>query len=146
MKKLKSICMGIVCGMFVSNLLFTTDNLFSKVYLELKHLYAMNMMVVFASVIGGLIFKEGVAPLEKWIRRGVVILLYSIAGPSFLWLCGCLDHTCGHTSYELAFKIFAIFPPVVIAYSVIAFIIGDVCEKKYLEKINKRLSEHVETE
>ncbi|MBR6675776.1 MAG: hypothetical protein IKL24_00400 [Clostridia bacterium] len=93
------------------------------------------------SISAGLIFKEGVSPLEKWVRRAVVIGIWCIAEPICLWLFGHFDHSCGHTNYKMLMTSTLITTLVVIAVFIVCYIIGDSLEKKHLEIINKKLCE-----
>ena len=140
-KKFKNMLISLAGGLAVINLFYTFYALVQKEALEINFLYAMDLVVIVSSVIAVLLLKQGVAPLEKWIRRGVIMLSLCIITPLSFLLCGCLERSCGHTDYSLIFKIFFACTPAVICYSVFAFLIGDMLEKKHLEKINKKFSE-----
>ena len=143
-KKFKNTLLSLAGGLSVINLFYTMAALIGKEALEVNFLYAMDLVAIVFSVTAALLLKEGIAPLEKWIRRGALMLSACIITPLSFLLCGCLERSCGHTDYTLVFKIFITCTPAVIFYSVIAFIVGDRLEKKHLEKINKKLSENIE--
>lgn len=143
-KKIRNILIGLVVGFAFVNICCTAISLFMRNIWDIKFLYEANIMVAFMSVSAGLIFKEGVSPLELWIRRAVVMILWCIMEPICLLVFGHFNHGCGHTNYDMLLKTVLISTPFVVAVFLVCYIIGDQLEKKHLEKINKKLSENEE--
>ncbi|MBE6587431.1 MAG: hypothetical protein E7647_03340 [Ruminococcaceae bacterium] len=141
-KRLRTIGIGLAVGLAFANLSFTALSLFMKDLWSINFLYEFNIMVAVMTISGGLIFKEGVSPLEKWVRRGVVIIIWCIVDPLCLWFFGHFDHSCGHTDYEKLLKTILITTPVVIVIFIVCYMIGDRIEKKHIARINIKLSEN----
>jgi len=142
MKKIKAITVGLLVGLSFANILSTVASLIMSDLWTRNILYEANIMVVFLSVSAALVLKEKVSPLEKWVRRATIILLWCVFEPICLWAFGHFDYSCGHTNYEMLLKTIAITSPVGIVVFVICYIIGDRLEKKRLDRINRKLSEN----
>lgn len=144
MKKIKEICKAVVYGLFWVNVCSTIVSLLLGNRWDMKMLYLANIVVIIMTVSAVFILKERTSLLEKWIRRVILMVLWCTINTLTLWIFRYFNHTCGHTNYEFLFKSLAVSIPIMVMFCVIAYIIGDVCEKKYLKKINKKLSENAE--
>jgi len=142
MKKVKAIIVGLAVGLSFANLLGTAASLLMGELWSMNILYETNIMVVFLSVSAALILKEKVSPLEKWIRRAAVMILWFVAYYICLLAFGHFGYTCGHINYDMFFKVMAITFPLMITVFIICYIVGDRIERKYLEGINKKLFEN----
>ena len=143
-RKMRNILIGLVVGLAFVNVCCTAISLLWKDIWDIKFLYEANIMVAVMSISAGLIFKEGVSPLELWIRRAVVMIMWCILEPICLLVFGHFNHGCGHTNYDMLLKTMLISTPIVVAVFVACYIIGDRLEKKHLDIINKKLSENEE--
>ena len=143
-KKIRNITISLLVGLAFVNICCTAISIFMKDVWSTSTLYEANIMVAIMAISAGLIFKEGVSPLEKWIRRGALIGLWCITEPICLWLFGHFNHRCGHTNYYMLLKTMLISAPIVIAVFITCYIIGDTLEKRHLDRINKKLSKNEE--
>lgn len=142
MKKKNVIGVGLLFGLAVANIGSTVASLLMGELWSMTILYEVNIMVVFMSVSAAFILKAGVSPLEKWVRRAALMVLWCIADPICMWLFGHFEHTCGHTNYEMLFKTIIMMIPIMIAVFIACYMIGDRIEKKHLERINNKLSKN----
>gem|GEM_PF-3526073 len=106
---------------------------------NIKALYALDALMVTAAVSAELILKTGVSPVEKWIRRAVLLLVDTVAAPTYFVIFGWIKA-------EALMKTLPYSVLFLLAVPVIALIIGDIWEKKHIERINKKLSQNIEND
>lgn len=137
MKKLKSIGIGIIIGMFIVNVCYTVLSLFMKDLLEINFLYAMNSSVILTVICSCLIFRPEASPKKKWIRRGTIIFCGCVICPLFLGVFGCVE-------FEMLWYSASIGAGAQIWFCCLAFFVVDKVEKKLIDKMNKKLLENRE--
>ena len=134
MKKLKSIGIGIIIGMFIVNLIYTVLSVFMKDLLDINLLYAMNCSVILTVICSCLIFRPEASPKKKWIRRGTIIFCGCVISPLFLGLFGCVE-------FEMLWYSACVGAGAQIWFCCLAFFVVDKIEKKHLARINEKLCE-----
>lgn len=137
MKHIKRIVLASLVGMGAVNFCYTVLSLIMKDILNENLLYAMNLSTVTVTICSVLIFKTGVSPVEKWIRRMIVMLIGCIVCPASLFAFSWVTS-------DTVWRCIVACASATITFSFFAFFIGDRLEKKHFDRINKKLSENRE--
>jgi len=136
MKKIRETVRTALFGLGLTNICYALAAHIIPDHLKLRLLYSVDVLCLIIVIIARLVIRGGVSPREKWIRRGVLILIGCILSPSVLVAFDLV------IDFEKFYFLLPFSTAILILSSVIGYLIGDGIERRNIRAINERLSEN----